>query len=321
MRVLLSTIWVAGRCPAAGGADVQLKEVRRVMPPDFRDWIDSLGIPVTPSGPELHKATAARTPTTPATLIVAATTVQIAARSVADAMGIPSHVATLSGQCQCGHGFFYPQLLANRDVSQPELLEVRTHSGKRLNEGLPFLVRERREDVAIAGVHAWQQRVHNGPTSVSEIDQQLAAISRVRDATDQAAPLERVQERGHRPCGNQQPVRDNVRGERLACAFNRGENLRSRGRQVHNSVPATVHLSQEQARRPREIHAGLRRGPAGMGELRLEVGRRTERIGVAAHPAGPCRRLSLAARQSTSRGWPGRPLGLRAGSARRQTSP
>jgi hypothetical protein len=111
-----------------------------VMPPDFRDWIDSLGIPVTPSGPELHKATAARTPATPATLIVAATTVQIAARSVADAMGIPSHVATLSGQCQCGHGFFYPQLLANRDVSQPELLEVRTHSGKRLNEGLPFLV-------------------------------------------------------------------------------------------------------------------------------------------------------------------------------------
>jgi UDP:flavonoid glycosyltransferase YjiC (YdhE family) len=88
------------------------------VPPDFHDWIDSLGIPVTPIGPELRKATASSPPATPAPpsperrrqlaeatvatlfetitaaaqgydIIVAATALQIAARSVAERMGIP----------------------------------------------------------------------------------------------------------------------------------------------------------------------------------------------------------------------------------------
>jgi vancomycin aglycone glucosyltransferase len=89
------------------------------VPPDFRDWIEGLGIPVTPIGPELRKMTATSAPSTPAAppsperrrqlveasiatqfetiaaaaqgckVIVGATALQIAARSVAEKMGIP----------------------------------------------------------------------------------------------------------------------------------------------------------------------------------------------------------------------------------------
>jgi vancomycin aglycone glucosyltransferase len=38
------------------------------VPPDFRDWIEGLGFPVTPIGPELRKLTAASPPATPAPL-------------------------------------------------------------------------------------------------------------------------------------------------------------------------------------------------------------------------------------------------------------
>jgi vancomycin aglycone glucosyltransferase len=38
------------------------QQVRLCVPPDFHDWIDSLGLPVTPIGPELRKATASSPP-------------------------------------------------------------------------------------------------------------------------------------------------------------------------------------------------------------------------------------------------------------------
>src|SRR5262245_56683692 len=88
------------------------------VPPDFHDWIESLGFPVTPIGPELRKAMASSPPATSAPpsperrrqlaeasvaaqfetvaaaaqgcdMIVAATALQIAARSVAEKMAIP----------------------------------------------------------------------------------------------------------------------------------------------------------------------------------------------------------------------------------------
>ena len=88
------------------------------MPPEFCDWIDSLGIPVTAIGHGLRKPAASSLPATPAPLsperrrqlmeatvaaqfetiaeaaqgcdiIVTATALQIAARSVAEKMGIP----------------------------------------------------------------------------------------------------------------------------------------------------------------------------------------------------------------------------------------
>jgi vancomycin aglycone glucosyltransferase len=122
MRVLLSTIGSRGDVQPLVALALQLRalgqEVRLCVPPDFRDWVDSLGITVTPIGPELRKFTASGPPVTSGPpsperrrqlaeatvatqfetiaaaakgcdLIVAATALQIAARSVAEKMKIP----------------------------------------------------------------------------------------------------------------------------------------------------------------------------------------------------------------------------------------
>jgi vancomycin aglycone glucosyltransferase len=122
MRVLLSTIGSRGDVQPLVALALQLRaigqDVRLCVPPDFRDWIDSLGIPVTAIGPELRKAAAVGTSPAPAPpslerrrqmaeasvatqfetiaaaaqgcdIIVGATALQIAARSVAEVMGIP----------------------------------------------------------------------------------------------------------------------------------------------------------------------------------------------------------------------------------------
>jgi vancomycin aglycone glucosyltransferase len=121
MRVLLSTIGSRGDVQPLVALALQLRalgqEAHLCVPPDFRDWIDGLGIPVTTIGPELRKATAApaATPVAPSPerrrelaegtvaaqfekitaaaqgcdVIVGATALQIAAPSVAELMGIP----------------------------------------------------------------------------------------------------------------------------------------------------------------------------------------------------------------------------------------
>jgi len=120
MRVLLSTIGSRGDVQPLAALAMELQalgqEVRLCVPPDFREWIEGLGFPVTPIGPELRstgKAGASVSPPSPERLkqlaeasvaaqfqtvaeaargcdaIVAATALQIAARSVAKVMGIP----------------------------------------------------------------------------------------------------------------------------------------------------------------------------------------------------------------------------------------
>ena len=124
MRVMLSTIGSRGDVQPLVALASHLKAlghgVRVCAPPDFREWIESLGIPVTPIGPEVRKFAASRqmatqpqAPPTPeqrrqmaeatvatqfetitaaahgCDIIVAATALQIAARSVAEKMGIP----------------------------------------------------------------------------------------------------------------------------------------------------------------------------------------------------------------------------------------
>jgi UDP:flavonoid glycosyltransferase YjiC (YdhE family) len=119
MRVLLSTIGSRGDVQPLVALASQLRaagqEARLCVPPDFRDWIEGLGFPVTPLGPRLRTAGASRprpTPSSPERLrqlaeatvaeqfttiaaaaegcdvIVAATALQIAARSVAEALGV-----------------------------------------------------------------------------------------------------------------------------------------------------------------------------------------------------------------------------------------
>jgi vancomycin aglycone glucosyltransferase len=122
MRVLLSTIGSRGDVQPLVALALQLRafgqEVRLCVPPDFREWIEGLGLPVTPIGPEVRKF-AASTPSAPLGLpsaelrrqlvdgtvatqfetitaaaagcdvIVGATALQVAARSIAELMGIP----------------------------------------------------------------------------------------------------------------------------------------------------------------------------------------------------------------------------------------
>jgi len=131
MRVLLSTIGSRGDVQPLVALASHLQalghEVRVCVPPDFREWIESIGIPVTPIGPEVRQFAASRPmatqpqpPPTPeqrrhladatvatqfetvtaaaqaCDIIVAATALQIAARSVAEKMGIPYIFAAYS---------------------------------------------------------------------------------------------------------------------------------------------------------------------------------------------------------------------------------
>jgi vancomycin aglycone glucosyltransferase len=120
MRYLLSTIGSRGDVQPLVVLALQLRalgqEVHLCVPPDFRDWIASLGMTVTPIGPELRStgkaSPSAALPTpeqrrqmiegTVATqfetitwaaqgcdVIVGATALQVAAPSVAEKMGIP----------------------------------------------------------------------------------------------------------------------------------------------------------------------------------------------------------------------------------------
>jgi vancomycin aglycone glucosyltransferase len=131
MRVLLSTIGSRGDVQPlvalASHLKARAQDVRVCVPPDFREWIESLGIPVTPIGPDARTFAAstltASQPQRPLTpeqrrhmaeatvatqfetvtaaahgcdVIVAATALQIAARSVAEKMGIPYVFAAYS---------------------------------------------------------------------------------------------------------------------------------------------------------------------------------------------------------------------------------
>src|SRR5690242_12001485 len=122
MRTLLSTIGSRGDVQPLVALALALRaighDVRMCAPPDFKDWIEGLGIDVAPIGPELRKLTASSGAPTVAQLtperrrqliegtvatqfqtiteaargcdlIVGATALQVAAPSVADALGIP----------------------------------------------------------------------------------------------------------------------------------------------------------------------------------------------------------------------------------------
>ena len=123
MRVLLSTIGSRGDVQPLVALAMQLKalgqEARLCAPPDFREWVEGFGVPFVPIGPEVRstakmsRPSAAAAPPTleqvrqmmagtvatqfatiPAAaegcdVIVGAKALQVAARSIAELMGIP----------------------------------------------------------------------------------------------------------------------------------------------------------------------------------------------------------------------------------------
>lgn len=120
MRILLSTIGSRGDVQPLVALGLQLKElgqdVHLCVPPDFREWIEGLGMTVTPIGPELRsmgKANPMMARPTPEQIrqmmegtvaaqfetitaaaqgcdvMVGATALQIAAPSIAELLGVP----------------------------------------------------------------------------------------------------------------------------------------------------------------------------------------------------------------------------------------
>ena len=119
MRVLLSTIGSRGDVQPLVALALELRalqcDVRLCVPPDFREWSESLGLHVTPIGPELRSTGRATAPMTltpeqrremiegtvaaqfqtigeaarDRDVIVGATALQIAAPSIAEHLGIP----------------------------------------------------------------------------------------------------------------------------------------------------------------------------------------------------------------------------------------
>lgn len=120
MRVLLSTIGSRGDIQPLLALGLQLRkhgqDVHLCVPPDFCSWIEGLGLPVTPIGPELRSIGTVKPMTAPPSpeqrrqmmegtvatqfetitaaaqgcdLMVGATALQVAAPSIAEKMGIP----------------------------------------------------------------------------------------------------------------------------------------------------------------------------------------------------------------------------------------
>lgn len=185
MRVLLSTIGSRGDVQPLVALGVALRdlgqEVRLCVPPDFRDWIENLGMPVTPIGPELRSTGKAGPSTAPPTpeqrrrmlegtvasqfetitaaaqgcdIILGATTLQIAAPSVAERMGIPYVFAAYCPAVLPSPHHAPPVLglLGDKPVSAADYREIWEQDARRWNDMWGSLLNSQREALGLAPV-------------------------------------------------------------------------------------------------------------------------------------------------------------------------
>ena len=188
MRVLLSTIGSRGDVQPLAALALELKElgqdVRLCVPPDFREWLEALGLEVTPIGPEVKKApqpslSAPPTPPTPEQIrqavegtaaaqfetigaaardcdaIVGATALQIAAPSVAEKLGIPyAFAAYCPAVLPSPH--HAPPVLSTRGETPPppdaDKRELWAKDGARFNETFLAALNSRRASIGLPPV-------------------------------------------------------------------------------------------------------------------------------------------------------------------------
>jgi vancomycin aglycone glucosyltransferase len=165
MHALLSTIGSRGDVQPLVALAIQLRALghtaRLCVPPDFREWIEALGFDVRPIGPELRKLTAsaaatiARPPLTleqrrqmaeasvtaqfetvrqaaqDCDIVVGATALQIAARSVAQVLHIPYVFAA-----------FCPNVLPSPHHAPPPLPALPGQSAPATNDNRELWVRD-----------------------------------------------------------------------------------------------------------------------------------------------------------------------------------
>jgi vancomycin aglycone glucosyltransferase len=167
MRILLSTIGSRGDVQPIVALASRLKEfgheVRVCVPPDFREWIQELGMPVVPIGPPVRptgKTNPSAPPPTPeqrrqmieATVaaqfetiaaaaqdchsIVGATALQIAAPSIAEKMGIPYVFAAYSPAVLPSKHHAPPVLamLGDKPAPMTDFKELWAHDAQRWND-------------------------------------------------------------------------------------------------------------------------------------------------------------------------------------------
>ena len=187
MRVLLSTIGSRGDVQPLVALAVELKalghEVRLCVPPDFRDWIEGLGLPVTSIGPELRST--AKPKAAPAAAIspelrrqmiegtvaaqfetitaaaagcdaiVGATALQVAAPSVAERMGIPYVFAAYCPAVLPSPRHAPPVLGVLGDTPAPAMAdysELWAADARRWNDTWGSLINSRRASLGLAPV-------------------------------------------------------------------------------------------------------------------------------------------------------------------------
>ena len=186
MRVLLSTIGSRGDVQPLVALATQLRalgqEVRLCVPPDFRDWIEGLGMPVTPIGPEVRgtgKASPSAALPTPeqrrcmmeatvatqfetiaaaargCDLIVGATALQIAAPSVAERLGIPYVFAAYCPTVLPSPHYPPPVLAMLGDSPPPAMTDYSEHwarDQRRWNDTWGALLNSHRASLGLAPV-------------------------------------------------------------------------------------------------------------------------------------------------------------------------
>ncbi|HVN17022.1 MAG TPA: glycosyltransferase [Anaerolineales bacterium] len=185
MRILLSTIGSRGDVQPLVALGLQLKElgqdVRLCVPPDFREWIEGLGLPVTPIGPELRStgksnpmaarptpeqirqmmegtvATQFETITDAAKgcdLIVGATALQIAAPSIAEKMGIPYFFAAYCPAVLPSPRHAPPVLpmLGDKPMTMTDYSELWTQDAQRWNTQWRDILNSHRTRLGLAPV-------------------------------------------------------------------------------------------------------------------------------------------------------------------------
>ena len=186
MRVLLSTIGSRGDVQPLVALALALKdigqEVRLCVPPDFREWIEHLGMPVTPIGPEVRstaKPNPSAAPLTPerrrqmmegtvatqfetiaaaadgCDVIVGATALQIAAPSVAARMGIPYVFAAYCPAVLPSPHHAPPVLTMLGDAPAPAMAdysELWVKDALRWNDGWGTLLNSQRESLGLPPV-------------------------------------------------------------------------------------------------------------------------------------------------------------------------
>ena len=193
MRMLLSTIGSRGDVQplvALGWASKALgDDVMLCVPPDFREWIEGLGMPVTTIGPELRSTGKARSGATITAeqrrrmlegtvaaqfetiasaargrdLIVGATALQVAAPSVAESMGIPYVFAAYCPAVLPSPHHAPPVLAMLGDMPTPQMSdysELWVRDALRWNDTWLPLINARRDALGLAPITDVRSYVH-----------------------------------------------------------------------------------------------------------------------------------------------------------------